>query len=230
MILNCMIVDDEIMARKSLERLCGKYEKLNVVQVCENAKDALKYLAEEPVDLIFLDIEMPEVSGIDFLNQAITLPQIIFTTSKTEYAFEAFEYSITDYLKKPIAFPRFQQAVEKAFEIQIQNNAYRAQAEEVYIKVDGKYIRIPFDNILYFENVGDYVKVKTEEGTHIIYRTLKSIDAKLSNPKFLKVHRSYIVNLSKIKDIEESTLVIGKKVIPISRANKSTLMSKLNLL
>ena len=230
MILNCMIVDDEIMARKSLERLCAKYDNLNVVQICENAKDALKYLAEEPVDLIFLDIEMPETTGIDFLNQAITLPQIIFTTSKTEYAFEAFEYSITDYLKKPIAFPRFQQAVEKAFEIQLQNNAYRAQAEEVYIKVDGKYIRIPFNNILYFENVGDYVKVKTEESTHIIYRTLKSIDAKLSNPLFLKVHRSYIVNLSKIKDIEESTLVIGKKVIPISRANKSTLMSKLNLL
>lgn len=225
-----MIVDDEIMARKSLERLCAKYDNLNVVQICENAKDALKYLAEEPVDLIFLDIEMPETTGIDFLNQAITLPQIIFTTSKTEYAFEAFEYSITDYLKKPIAFPRFQQAVEKAFEIQLQNNAYRAQAEEVYIKVDGKYIRIPFNNILYFENVGDYVKVKTEESTHIIYRTLKSIDAKLSNPLFLKVHRSYIVNLSKIKDIEESTLVIGKKVIPISRANKSTLMSKLNLL
>jgi len=230
MILNCMIVDDEIMARKSLERLCEKYDNLNVVQVCENATDALKYLAEEPVDLIFLDIEMPEITGIDFLNQAVTLPQIIFTTSKTEYAFEAFEYSITDYLKKPIAYPRFQQAVDKAFEIQLQNNAYRAKAEEVYIKVDGKYIRIPFEKILYFENVGDYVKVKTEESTHIIYRTLKSIDAKLSNPQFLKVHRSYIVNLSKIKDIEESTLVIGKKVIPISRANKSTLMSKLNLL
>ncbi len=230
MILNCMIVDDEIMARKSLERLCEKYNNLNVVQVCENAKDALKYLAEEPVDLIFLDIEMPEVSGIDFLNQAVTLPQIIFTTSKTEYAFEAFEYSITDYLKKPIARPRFQQAVEKAFEVQMQNNAYRAKAEEIYIKVDGKYIRIPFDSILYFENVGDYVKVKTEEATHIIYRTLKSIDAKLSNPRFLKVHRSYIVNLSKIRDIEENTLVIDKKVIPISRANKSTLMSKLNLL
>ena len=95
MILNCLIVDDEIMARKSLQRFCEKSENLNVVQVFENAKDALEFLVDQSVDLIFLDIEMPEISGIDFLNQASTLPQIIFTTSKTEYAYEAFEYSIT---------------------------------------------------------------------------------------------------------------------------------------
>ena len=230
MILNCLIVDDEIMARKSLMRFCEKSENLNVVNTFENADDALTFLSTHSVDLIFLDIEMPGISGIDFLNQAITLPQIIFTTSKTEYAFEGFEYSITDYLKKPITFPRFQQGVEKAIEIQQNNNAYRANSKEVYIKTEGKYIRVPHDDILYFENAGDYVKVKTIESSHIIYRTLKSIDAKLQGTQFLKVHRSFIVNLHKIKDIEEGSLVIGNKVIPISRANKSTLMGKLNLL
>lgn len=230
MILNCLIVDDEIMARKSLSRFCEKNGNLNVVHICENAQEALEYLSKESVDLIFLDIEMPGISGIDFLNQAITLPQVIFTTSKTEYAFEAFEYSITDYLKKPINFPRFQQAVEKAFEIQQSNNAYKANSKDVYLKIDGKYLRVPYDEILYFENAGDYVKVKTEESSHIIYRTLKSIDSKLQGTQFLKVHRSYIINLNKIKDIEEGSLVIGSKVIPISRANKSILMSKLNFL
>lgn len=230
MILDCMIVDDEIMARKSLGRFCEKHEDLNVVQICENGKEALAYLTEHSVDLIFLDIEMPELSGLEFLEQVVVLPQIIFTTSKTEYAYEAFEYSITDYLKKPINFPRFQLAVEKAIEVQKNNNAYRANAKEVYLKVEGKYVRVAYDDILYFENVGDYVKVKTKENSYIIYSTLKNIDGKLNNPRFLKVHRSFIVNLNKIKDIGEGTLVIEKKVIPISRANKSILMNKLNIL
>ena len=230
MILDCIIVDDEIMARKSLGRFCEKHESLNVVQICENANDALSYLTEHSVDLIFLDIEMPDLSGLEFLEQVVTLPQIIFTTSKTEYAYEAFEYSITDFLKKPINFTRFQQAVEKAIEVQEKNNTYRANAKEVYLKVEGKYVRVGYDDILYFENVGDYVKVKTNENSYIIYSTLKNIDAKLNNPQFLKVHRSFIVNLNKIKDIEEGSLVIEKKVIPISRANKSILMNKLNIL
>jgi len=230
MILNCIIVDDEIMARKSLSRFCEKHENLNLMQVCENANEALSYLENNSTDLVFLDIEMPELSGLEFLEQAINLPQIIFTTSKTEYAFEAFEYSITDYLKKPINFSRFQQAVEKALDVQRKNNAYRANAKEVYLKVEGKYIRVAYDDILYFENAGDYVKVKTEKESYIIYSTLKNIISKLNTPQFLKVHRSFIVNLSKIKDIEEASLVIGKKLIPISRANKSILMNQLNIL
>lgn len=230
MILDCMIVDDEIMARKLLGRFCERCENLNVVQICENVNDALVYLTQHSVDLVFLDIEMPELSGFDFLDQVVTLPQIIFTTSKTEYAYEAFEYSITDFLKKPINFSRFQQAVEKAIEVKRNNNYYRANAKEVYLKVEGKYVRVAYDNILYFENAGDYVKVKTTESTYIIYSTLKNIDAKLNSPQFLKVHRSFIVNLIKIEDIEEGTLVIEEKVIPISRANKSVLMNKLNIL
>jgi len=230
MILNCMIIDDEIMARKSLVRYCEKNENLNVVQVCENAKEGLEFLNKESVDLIFLDIEMPDISGIDFLKQIPVFPQIIFTTSKVDYAFEGYEYSITDFLKKPITSQRFQQAVEKAVENQKNKEASRANAKEVYIKVEGKYVRLSFENILYFENVGDYVKVKTTDSSFIIYRTLKSIDEKLPADQFLKVHRSFIINLEKIVDIEENNLVIEDKVIPISRANRPNLMSRLNLL
>jgi len=173
---------------------------------------------------------MPTLSGLEFIEKAKILPQVIFTTSKAEYAYEAFEYQATDFLKKPIAFPRFSQAVEKAKEVQHQNNEYKANAREVYIKENSRYIRMPYDDILYFENVGDYVKIQTSKGSHIIHSTLKAIDKKLRSFEFLKVHRSYIVNLRKIRDIEENTLVIDKKVIPISRANKPLLMGKLNLL
>ncbi len=230
MILNCIIVDDEIMARKSLDRLCAKHENLHVIEICSNAEEALQVLSEKSVDLIFLDIEMPEITGIEFLEKAITLPQIIFTTSNSEYGREALEYHITDYLKKPITMPRFLQAIDKALDIQKQNENYKAAAQEIYIKENNKYIRLPYDQILYFENVGDYVKVVTTDKNYVIYSTMKNIDSKLSHPRFLKVHRSFIINLSKIVDLEESTLVIGKKVIPISRANKSILMSKLNIL
>ncbi len=228
--LKCIIVDDEIMARKSLERLCKKTETLEVIAICENAEAAIEFLKKDTVDLIFLDIEMPGLTGIEFLSAVSVLPQIIFTTSKTDYAFEAFQHQVTDYLQKPIDYSRFLLAVEKALEIQKQNNFYKAAAEEVYIREEGKYIRVSYDTILYFENVGDYVKVVTDTGNHIIYSTLKSIAKKLNNTRFLKVHRSYIVNLGKIKDIDESSLVINRKVIPISRANRPVLMGRLNIL
>lgn len=225
-----MIVDDDRMSRKAMENLCSKTDLIEVRAVCETAEEGLRVLGEMEIDLIFLDIELPGITGIDFLDQAAYLPQIIFTTSKKEYAYEAFEYQVTDFLKKPITLPRFLKAVEKAVDFKRKWDVYRTQNSDLYIKEEGKYIRIDYEDILYFENVGDYVRIKTTTGTHVIHSTLKSIDEKLNDPRFLKVHRSYIVNLKKIKDIEENTLVIEKAVIPISRANKPVLMSRINIL
>lgn len=230
MTLKCLIVDDDPMARKALERLCQKNESLDISATCESGKQALEFMGNEPVDLLFLDIEMPEINGIELLNQLPVLPQIIFTTSKTEYAYEAFEYRAIDYLKKPITLPRFNQAVEKAVEWQKKNADSQSGPNEIFIKEEGRYIRLSCDNILFFENIGDYVRVKTINGTHIIHSTMKSIDEKLHDQRFIKVHRSYIVNVSKIVDIEENTLVIDKTVIPISRAQKPMLMNSLKLL
>jgi len=229
--MKCMIVDDDLIARKSLGRLCQKVDGLEVVSVCENARQALDDLVKEPVDLIFLDVEMPGLTGFDFLEHAVNVPQVILTTAKEEYAFTAFQYDVTDYLKKPILLPRFKQAIEKA-NIALQQNpsSKTVPKKEVYLKENGKFIRVSYEDILYFENVGDYVKVKTITGHHLVHSTLKGIEAKLDDPDFLKVHRSYIVNLNKIKDIQENTLVIDRKVIPISRANKPLLMNRLNLL
>ncbi|MEM9544578.1 MAG: LytTR family DNA-binding domain-containing protein [Bacteroidota bacterium] len=230
--LKCVIVEDEIMARKSLQKLCEKMEQLELIDSFDNAKDALQKIENDAVDLIFLDIEMPDMTGIELLEQLTVTPQVIFTTGNKEYAFEAFEYDVTDFLKKPITQLRFAKAVEKAIQRQEQLDAIATASSknEIYIRTDGRYVRVPFSNILYFENVGDYVKVITSSGNHIIHGSMKSIDSRIQHPRFLKVHRSYIVNLDKIKDIEDNTLVIDKAVIPISRAHKPILMRTINLL
>ncbi len=230
--LKCLIVEDEIMARKSLAKLCEKIDRLELVDSFDNGKEALQAIENDNIDLIFLDIEMPEMSGIDLLEQLTVSPQIIFTTGNKDYAYEAFEYDVTDFLKKPITQIRFAKAVEKAIHRQEQLDAIATASSkhEIYIKSEGRYIRVAYNDILYFENVGDYVKVLTETGNHIIHGSMKSIDSRIQHPRFLKVHRSYIVNLNKIKDIEDNTLVIGKSVIPISRAHKPILMRTINLL
>ena len=230
MILKCLIVDDDLMARKSIERLCEKNEHLQLLGTFDNGNDALVYLEKETVDLLFLDIEMPELSGIELLNQLIALPMVIFTTSKTEYAFDAFEFQAIDFIKKPITAQRFEQAVTKAFETVKKRQIYKTQTNDIYVREDGRFIRVPCDDIQFFENVGDYVRVKTIKTQYIIHGTLKSIDEKLNDSRFLKIHRSFIINLDKIKDIEENSLVIEKTVIPISRANKSELMARLKVL
>jgi len=230
MTLNCQILDDDAMARELLKQYCQKTPFLETVSVCDNAQTALGELTEKKIDLVFLDVEMPEFNGIDFLNQAPMLPMIIFTTSKKEYAFEAFEFEAVDYLVKPFNYPRFRKAAEKA-SLKItengENSDYQTTSKEVYIKIKGRLIRLPVDEILYFENVADYVRIKMINGQHLIYSTLKSIAAKLPQDKFIRVHRTYIVNLNKIVDIEENTLVIERTVIPIGKAHKSSLMSKL---
>ena len=231
--LKTLIVDDEILARKSLQRLAERNEHLELKDVVESAEAALKVIESEEIDLVFLDVEMPGLSGLELIDKLPYMPHIVITTSNKEYAYDAFEYEVTDFLAKPIAMPRFTSAVDKAIfnENKIQKVAGSSSANELYVKVDGKLIRLPYDSIMYFENVGDYVKVITDGmGVHVIYGALKSIDEKLNYPRFLKVHRSYIVNLDKVKDIEDNTLVIEKKVIPISRAHKNTLLKTINIL
>ncbi len=227
--LKCIIVEDEVMARKSLQRLCEQHESLDLVSVFENAEDALVFLSTEKVDIIWLDVEMPGLSGFDLLENLTTIPQVIMTTTKTEYAFDAYQYQVTDYLKKPIMMPRFKMAVDKVLELNARKTTVSTQRQEIYVKTDGRYIRLPYTDIQYIENIGDYVKIYTHDNSYIIHTTMKYLEEKLGN-QFLRVHRSYIVHLDKIVDIEENNLVIAKKVIPISRANKPELMNRLNML
>ncbi len=230
--MNCLIVDDEVMARKSLEILCGKKADLHLLGSCENAEVALDILKNNHVDLLFLDIEMPGISGLELLEVLPYMPQVVFTTSNKEYAFEAYEYNITDFLKKPITPTRFEKAIEKAKAEQSQLNeiAEASAKEELYVRADKKLIRVPYSEILFFENVGDYVKLRSTIGDFTFHYTIKTLEVNLKHPRFLKIHRAYIVNLGKINDIQDNSLTIGENVIPISRAHKSTLMRAINLL
>lgn len=225
-----MIVDDDAMARASIQTLCKKVPLLDVVAICEDAETAIEMLKEQAIDLILLDIELQGMSGIDLLRELVQQPQVIFITSETKYAYEAFQYQVTDYLQKPIQINRFQEAIEKARKVQTEIDSYKKRATDIYVKVDGRYVRLGYDEILFFEYVGDYVKISTTKGRFIIHSSLKNINQKLKDPRFLKVHRSFIINLDKIKDIEENSLVIEGVVIPISRANKPILLGRLNFL
>ena len=230
--LDTIIVDDEAIARTALVRLCNDYKDLNVVGVCSSGNEALEIFKSQEVDLMFLDIEMPNLSGLELLDQLSYSPQVIVSSSKKSYAFDAFEYDVTDYLVKPIKKSRFRNSIEKVKQrvTALQDLRDISSSSEIYIKSEGKYIRLEYSAINYFENVGDYVKVCTGQNTYVIHSTLKSISKKLGYRRLIKVHRSYIVNLDKVTDIKGNSLVIGKKVIPVSRANRNMLIESLNIL
>lgn len=230
--MRCLIVDDEEMSRTNLQLLCEKIDDLEVVHVCHSALEVFQWLQKNLVDLLFLDIEMPGLSGIDLVKSVANLPLVIFTTSKTDYAAEAFELKdlVADYITKPVTLPRLLKAVERARKMNSASTQIAATLSYIFIKTDKRLVRIDLEDLLYVETVGDYVLFKTKDQQHIVHSSLKGIDKKLQHPNFLKVHRSYIVNLTKIVDIEENTLVIEKKVIPISRAHKEMLLQKINLI
>ena len=231
--MKCIIVDDNKMARMALKQLVSQVQNLEMVAECNNAMEAYNQLSNNSIDLIFLDIEMPEMSGIDLIKKLSTKkPLIIFTTAKTDYAVEAFELNVIDYLVKPITQGRLVQAVEKAQEA-IDSNKEEVKVEEqgfVFVKDNGMLKRISIDDILFLEAMGDYVKVHTTPKFHVVHATLKSIEEKLPSTKFLRVHRSYIVAINKIDFIQEGTIAIGKTTIPVADTHKSNLNKRLNLL
>ncbi|MEQ9297541.1 MAG: LytTR family DNA-binding domain-containing protein [Cyclobacteriaceae bacterium] len=228
--MKCLIVDDDEMARASLEHLCSKINELEIVAACNNGIEAMRLLKQEAIDLVFLDIEMPDLSGLDLVKTLDQLPQIIFVSGHTKYAIEAFEYHVTDFLVKPIDLPRLIKSIDHAQSLADKKEESH-DLRELFVKVDGRLVRLSYDDILYVESIGDYVVFNTiKKEKFIVHSTLKNIDAKLQHPEFLKVHRAFVVNLTKIVDIEESNLVIGDKVVPISRAHKPILLKRIKTL
>ncbi|HEU4901779.1 MAG TPA: LytTR family DNA-binding domain-containing protein, partial [Flavisolibacter sp.] len=197
------------------------------------ALEAYNYLNTEQIDLLLLDIEMPGMTGIELTKKlGNKSPLIIFTTAKKEYAVEAFELNVVDYLVKPVSQARLLQAVEKAQEA-LDSNKEEVKIEEqsfVFVKDNGMLKRISIDDILFLEAMGDYVKVHTPQKFHVVHATLKSIEEKLPASKFLRVHRSYIVAINKIDFIQEGTITIGKTTIPVADTHKTSLNKRLNLL
>ncbi len=240
--MNCIIIDDEATARAVVEQLC-KTEKLNILEQFSDAIQAIKYLNQNTVDLIFLDIHMPGFTGFDFIQTIKNPPRIILTSSDKNFAIEAFEYEcIVDYLVKPIALPRFQKAIEKAnrYEVSTQEDTTNISSVneteqknedlQLYVNIDRRLIKIEILSIYLIEAKGDYIQIKTDTKNYTVHSTLKKIEEKLPKDLFLKVHRSYIINLKRIIDIEDNSVLIAKDVIPVSRSNRSELMKRLNLL
>jgi DNA-binding LytR/AlgR family response regulator len=221
------------MARMALKQLVSQVQSLELVAECTDAMQALISLNNNQVDLLLLDIEMPDMSGLDLIkNLGNKRPLIIFTTAKKEYAVEAFELNVVDYIVKPISLPRFTQAIEKSIEA-LESKKEEVKVEEqgfVFVKDNGVLKRISIDDILYLEAMGDYVKVHTAQKFHVVHATLKSIEEKLPVTKFVRVHRSYIVAINKIDYIQEGTISIGKTSIPVADTHRTNLNRRLNLL
>jgi len=230
--LKCLIVDDETMARKALEKLCSKLNSLEVVGICSNGNEALSMLAEQNVDVIFLDIHMPDLSGLDIVKNLRNLPQIIFTTADKEHALEAFEYNVTDYLIKPINLARLMQAVAKAQQLasSASEEAAAESKEHFFIKVDSKFVKLNFDEVLWVESFGDYIQFFTPNKKYTVHMTLKKVEERLPAERFMRIHRQYVINLDKVVDIQDNSVLIKDKVIPISRSHREGFMKKLNLL
>jgi two-component system, LytTR family, response regulator LytT len=237
--MNCIIIDDEEMARAIIAQMISIHKELNVVQEFSNAMQAIKYLNQSDVDLIFLDIHMPDFTGFDFIQTIKNPPKVILVTSDKNFAIEAFEYEcIVDYLVKPITKERFQKAIVKANAAQISNSTssikFKPTAEDIskefYINIDRRLIKIEFNTVTVVEAKGDYIHIKTDTKNYVVHSTLKKIEDKLPKDLFLKVHRSFIINTKKIIDIEDNSVLIAKDVIPVSRANRPELMKRLNLL
>lgn len=225
--IKAIVVDDDIMARESMAYLLKKFDNIELTGSFESAFDAKNFLKDNTADLIFLDIEMPGLSGFEFLSTTKKLPGIILTTSNSEYAIEAFEYEVLDFLVKPIGFARLSKAINR-YERTSQLNP--AEKEDIFVRADGKFIRIPLADLLYVQTKDDYMYLYMADKTkHIIHSTLVGIEKTLPASRFHKVHRSYIVNLSKIVDIDDTTLVIQGHVIPVSRAFRPGLRQRLGL-
>lgn len=233
--IKCIIIDDEKLAREILSILILKSEKLVLVEQFSNAIDAMKYLNSNEVDLIFLDIHMPNFSGFDFVQTIKNPPKIILVTVDKNFALDAFNYNcIADYLVKPIEEERFNRAIKR---ISIKKETPLPipilpdnSIKEIYVNIDKRLIKIDISTINFIQANGDYILIKTEVTNYTVHTTLKKIEEKLPKSTFIKIHRSYVINVNKIIDIQDSTVLIGKELIPVSKNNRSLLMESINLL
>lgn len=236
--MNCIIIDDESVSREILTFLCEKEPDLEVTGSFSNAMDAFRFLNKEEVDLIFLDIHMPGFSGFDFIQTLKKPPHIILTTSDHNSAIHAFEYeSIIDFLSKPIDPVRLKRAINKVFKLHksevkavSRSESEKGDKNQFYINIDKRLIKLNANEVNLIEAQGDYAIIKMDDKDYKVHSTLSKIYEKMPSDSFFQVHRSYIINLHKIIDIQDNTILIQKSVIPISRSRRAELMSKLNLI
>jgi DNA-binding LytR/AlgR family response regulator len=235
--IRCLAVDDEMLALDLLEDNIRKIPFLELVQTCRSAMEAMEVLRNKPVDLVFLDIQMPDISGIQLLRSLQHKPMVIFTTAFSSYATEGFELDVIDYLLKPYPFERFLKAVNKAHEYMDLRDHAANQANVkgspvapacIFVKADYKLYKINLKDILYVEGLKDYIKIYASEKPIVTQMSMKAIEEKLPAHDFIRVHRSFIVAFSKIDFVQKHMLTIGKKEIPVSEHYRDELFRIIN--
>ena len=237
MSIRCLIVDDEPLAVEILESFVERVDSLDLVASCTNGVKAFDILKKEKVDLLFLDIQMPKLTGIEFLKILNPAPQVIFTTAYRDYAVESYELNVVDYLLKPIAFDRFLKAINKVMETDLKNTS--ADVKEVpapsegtdpylFLKSDRKMVKVYLKEISYIESLKDYVRIKMADGKEVIsLQKISYLEKKLPADCFLRIHKSYIIAIHRIAAFSASSIDIGDKEIPIGRSYKSEVMKVL---
>jgi len=222
--IKCLIIDDEPLAQRVIEKYAQDLPFLEIVGKCNQAVEAIEFLHQQQIDLMFLDINMPKLSGIDFLKTMKHTPLVIITTAYAEYALEGYELDVVDYLMKPFGFDRFVKAVHKAQDVLSTKNyqdepnvknEYSAEEQFVFVKSGKKTFKVNLNDLLYVEALGDYVKIYTTERMIVSYQSLKHIESILPSNRFPRVHKSYILSLSKVDMIEGNQVRIKDKYIPI---------------
>lgn len=223
--IQCVITDDEPLAGKGLKGYADKIGFLEVIAVCEDAIELNTILKQQPVDLLFLDIEMPYMTGIEFLKSYPNPPKVIFTTAYEQYAIQGFELDVLDYLVKPVSFERFLKAANKAYDY----FSTRQPGEQpyIFIKTDSKLEKVLFNDILFAEAQGNYVTFYTADRKIMTHATLKSVQEKLPPRQFLQPHKSYLVNINQISAIEGNMLHVGKQEVPISKYQKEEVLERI---
>lgn len=237
-LLTCAIIDDEEINRLTLEHYISLTSSLQLVTSLDDALQGLEYFrAGNRVDVLFLDVQMPQLNGLDLLRILPDPPIVILTTAHEDFAVDAFDLRVTDYLVKPFDYARFSRAVQRAL-LQHETPVAAATAapsaapapdNDLFVKVNSKMVRINFDEVLYIEALSDYVVIVTEKQKYIVYTTMKSLDARLPFEHFVRVHRSYIINLKRIEAIEDGAAVVpGGQHVPIGKSYQEAFFSKLN--
>lgn len=223
--INCLVVDDEPFARKLVTEFISETDFLDCKAVAENPVRAAALLSEQSFDLIFLDINMPKISGIEFIKNNLVKPMVIITTAYSEYALEGFNCSVIDYLLKPFSYERFFKAAMKAkemYELKLLQQDVLKKApndpEHFYVKVDGRFEKIHYDQLLYIEANLNYVVIHTQDKKYLVYLTLKSLMGHLPADQFIKIHKSTVINLKKITSIEGNVVNVSGKVVTISHS------------
>jgi two-component system, LytTR family, response regulator len=232
--IRCLVVDDEPPAREILKRYIKEMPSLALTGECANAMQALNFLQQQPIDLVFLDINMPQLKGTDLLKNVKRLPKVIFTTAFTEYALEGYELDVIDYLLKPIQFDRFVKAVHKALQSgadMIMNTTPASEIGQeafVYFRADRKMVKVMLRDIFYIESMKDYIKVCTANGIIITKQSMISVEAMLPGNHFIRTHRSFIVSLQRIKSFTHEIIEVDKMQIPIGKLFRNKVMRVLN--